>query len=99
MRLFFSPCGTSLLTNQVSPELHKLVFEHANAQARVSGGEGGQILSDHLKKRREHLFKLSLQDVAILSADINGLYRLYAGNFAEDTYVLPWARKVPSKCG
>ncbi len=89
-RLILSPCGTSLLTNGVPEELRKLVFKHANAPKPVSGAEG-DLLTRHLEARRAEFPGLSPPEAARLSAEINGLYRLYAGHFAKgqkDTHLL-----------
>ncbi|OAG26706.1 hypothetical protein TH606_10880 [Thermodesulfatator autotrophicus] len=78
------------MTNRVSPEVRALVFKHANAPGPITGEEG-ETLTRHLEKRREEVLGLPPQGAALLSAEINGLYHLYAGDFAngkQDTHIL-----------
>ncbi len=90
MNLIFSPCGTSILTNQTEKELRQLISKYANASEPILGSEG-ELLDQHLKKRREQVLRLSPKEAARLSAEINGLFHIYQGDFSrgqKDIYIL-----------
>ncbi len=89
-RLILSPCGTSILTNNAPQDLRALVFKYANALKTVSGDEGQKLFS-HLENRRNEILALSPEDAAKFSAELNGIYHLYNGDFSsgtKDTHIL-----------
>ncbi|WP_456371415.1 putative CRISPR-associated protein [Thermodesulfatator atlanticus] len=102
-RLILSPCGTSLLTNNTSSEIRSLVFKYANLVSPVSGEEGKK-LSEHIKERKNYLLTSKPEEAAKLSAEINGIYRIYNENLAskhDDIHILlatdTWLGKETAK--
>ncbi len=90
MRLVLSPCGTSLLTNQTNQEVRTLIFKHAN-EVKPPPQDEGELLVQHLKERRQQILRLSPKEVARLSAELNGLFHIYQGDFSrgqKDTHLL-----------
>jgi len=82
LKLIFSPCGTSILTNQTSNEIRKLVFKHAN-KVKPPEGEEGEKLKKHLEERKKELISLDPLKAGKLSAEINGIVHLYKGKLFE----------------
>ena len=89
-KVILSPCGTSILTNKVDDNLRPLIFKYANTPDEISGSEG-EALKKHIKERREYLLQLSPMEASKISAEINGIYRIYQKNIAlgsEDIHIL-----------
>lgn len=91
-RLIISTCGTSLLTNNVGPDLRNLLTDFANrSKAEDVPAEPRQRIQQHLEARRaEFARETALQRLADLSAELNGIIRFYGGNpsVARDQHVL-----------
>ena len=90
--LIVSTCGTSLLTNNVAPDLRNLLTDFAN-QSRAEGVpvEPRQRIQQHLDRRREEFAReTDLKRLMELSAELNGIVRFYEGNpgVARDQHVL-----------
>lgn len=79
MRIFISPCGTSLLTNGVSADLRSRLFATANNQAADLSPEDKTLLDDHLAERRQWLLAEETDFGAVKrrSAELNGLLTYY----------------------
>ena len=89
-KLILSPCGTSILTNKVDNKLRPLIFKHANTPEPISGPEG-EFLKKRLKERRELLLQLSPEEASEISAEINGIFRIYQGKISsgsKDIHIL-----------
>lgn len=89
-RLILSPCGTSLLTNKAEEEIRRLTVGFANAIEPVEGEEG-EKLKKHIVERSDLLDSLPSSKAAKFSAEINGLFHLYGGDFSnasKDAHIL-----------
>lgn len=90
--LIVSTCGTSLLTNNVGPDLRNLLTDFANhPRAEDVPLEQRQRIQQHLDARREEFTReTDLQRLMDLSAELNGVIRFYGGNpgVARDQHVL-----------
>ena len=72
--VFISPCGTSLLTNNVDNNIRQLLFKTANCQENELTLEDKIVISQHLQQRREMVLSLTnFQEVKKLSAELNGI--------------------------
>ncbi|KRH95848.1 hypothetical protein [Cylindrospermopsis sp. CR12] len=78
-RLFvFSPCGTSLLTNQAAQEERGLVSKHANAKhIEEIPSEDSLKLRSLAKRVEEKLASADLELAGKMSAELNGIIKLY----------------------
>lgn len=90
--LIVSTCGTSLLTNNASAELRKLLTDFANyPKAENLPAESRQCIQDHLDRRNtEFAQEADLRRLADLSAELNGVIRFYDGHLgrSRDQHVL-----------
>ncbi|QNP29105.1 putative CRISPR-associated protein [Cylindrospermopsis curvispora] len=87
----FSPCGTSLLTNQAAQEERGLVSKHANAKHIEDIPLEDSLKLRSLAKRVEE--KLAFADLELagkMSAELNGIIKLYNGKLEKkaDTHYL-----------
>ena len=90
MKLILSPCGTSILTNLANPYERKLVFDYANATELLEG-EAKNILTGVVSRAEETLSKALPQEASKLSAEINGIFHIYDGDFSKgknDVHIL-----------
>jgi putative CRISPR-associated protein (TIGR02619 family) len=91
-RLIVSTCGTSLLTNNVDPDLRNLLTDFANqSKAEDVPAEQRQLIQQHLESRRlEFAQQTDLKRLTDLSAELNGVIRFYGGNpnLARDQHIL-----------
>lgn len=90
--LIVSTCGTSLLTNKVSGDLRNMLTNYANqSDAEDVPAEPRLHIQQHLDARRSELAReTDINRLMDLSAELNGLIRLYGGNpgAARDQHVL-----------
>lgn len=90
--LIVSTCGTSLLTNNVGPDLRTLLTDFANqSKPEDVPTEQRQRIQQHLEARRgEFARETDLKRLMDLSAELNGVIRFYGGNpgVARDQHVL-----------
>lgn len=90
--LIVSTCGTSLLTNNVAPDLRNLLTDFANqSRSEDVPTEQRQRIQQHLDARREEFKReTELKHLMDLSAELNGVIRFYGGNpgIARDQHVL-----------
>ncbi|WP_435182705.1 putative CRISPR-associated protein [Cylindrospermopsis raciborskii G7] len=91
-RLFvFSPCGTSLLTNQADQEERALVTKYANTKhIEEIPPEDSLKLQSLAKKVEEKLASADLELAGKMSAELNGIIKLYNGKLEkkEDIHYL-----------
>lgn len=91
-RLFvFSPCGTSLLTNQAAQEERGLVSKYANAKyIQDIPPEDSLTLRSLAKRVEEKLASADLELASKMSAELNGIIKLYNGKLEKkaDTHFL-----------
>jgi len=83
-RLFvLSPTGTSLLTNQAIADDRKLVGKYANTktleQITEANAQEAQQLQALVERARERLMQADLTLAARMSAELNGIIKLYQG--------------------
>ena len=73
-----SPCGTSLLSNQVTSQERNLVFKHANAKNKEEiPREELAVLEDLIERRSAELKTANYQEAARMSAELNSILALY----------------------
>jgi putative CRISPR-associated protein (TIGR02619 family) len=74
-KVFVSPCGTSLLTNQIDNDLRKTLLSTANFKEDELTPEQHSAIAPHIQKRRETVLspETSLEDLKKMSAELNGL--------------------------
>jgi len=76
-----SPCGISLLTNQVhdDPELRQVIFRYANSktQASISNQEVQDRLEQFIDTISARIGQADCQEAAKMSAEINGITKIY----------------------
>jgi CRISPR/Cas system-associated protein Csm6 len=76
--VFISPCGTSLLTNNVEANVRNLLFKTANYQENELTPEDKAVIAQHLQQRRELVLRLTdFQEIKKLSAELNGILTYY----------------------
>jgi len=76
----FSPCGTSLLTNGATNEQRSLINRYANAQqANTLPPDDLQQLQNRITQVRDNLLAADLDTSAKMSAELNTIIKLYAG--------------------
>ncbi|PSB58760.1 putative CRISPR-associated protein [Chamaesiphon polymorphus] len=81
-----SPCGTSLLTNQVSDIERKLVSKYANAkQKQEIPTEDLQQLEDLIVRVAERVKSADFQLATRMSAELNAIIKLYNGQIARNS--------------
>lgn len=80
MRLVLSPCGTSVPTTSVEPEVRCLLLKHANTvrpdqlpDARLA------VIKRHITARGQQVQDAGLEEAQRLSAELNGLLRICGG--------------------
>lgn len=81
-KIFISPCGTSLLTNNTDKDLRDFLFANANkTEAELTTDERGRI-DNHIEERRNQLINESpdLATAQQLSAELNGIITYYEEN-------------------
>lgn len=80
--VFVSPCGTSLLTNNVPSELRQLLLKTANLQEHELTSDQKEQIAQHIQKRRETLLdpSLNLEAIRKMSAELNGIITYHNGN-------------------
>jgi putative CRISPR-associated protein (TIGR02619 family) len=91
-----SPCGTSLLTNQIDDSLRKLINRNSNLkEAEISSEDKAQI-DRHYQQRSQELNEEDIEGAKKLSAELNGILTYSKGQIstsdhyyliATDTYV------------
>ena len=90
--LIVSTCGTSLLTNGVNPDLRNILTEFANyPKVEDVPPEQRQHIQQHIDTRRDEFAQeTDLQRLMDLSAELNGVIRLYGGkpSTVRDQHVL-----------
>lgn len=86
-RCILSTCGTSLLTNGTDADLRGLIIRHANiAQPDILEPDIRQRLITHCHQRREQILATQdLSELQRLSAELNGIIRLYQAGFEQST--------------
>lgn len=79
-----SPCGTSLLTNQVSSELRTLLLETANQQKADLTPDQQEKIAEHIQQRRNTLLdsSLHLETIQKMSAELNGIITYHNGDLS-----------------
>jgi len=86
-----SPCGTSLLTNESAPDERKLVNKYANVRnfSDIPETEAESIyeLEERVRSKLKHA---DIEMSAKMSAELNGIMKLYGGvfNARKDHHVL-----------
>ncbi|MFP4254766.1 MAG: hypothetical protein ACLFRN_09885 [Halothece sp.] len=84
-KVFVSPCGTSLLTNQISSELRSVLLKTANLKEEELTPEQHSAISEHIQQRKETLLNpnLSLEEIKRMSAELNGIITYHEGEFPD----------------
>lgn len=85
-KYILSPCGTSLLTNQVKDnEERKLVFNYANEKSKDNIPHNDK---DKLEKLIQSISTMidnaDYQQAAKMSAELNGIIKIYGGSIPEN---------------
>ncbi len=76
-----SPCGTSILTNQVSVELRKILNKYSNYRKEEEIPEEDLcLITEHITKRKQEILNADIQQATILSAELNGIIKYYDGS-------------------
>lgn len=76
--VFVSPCGTSLLTNNIDANLRNLLFKTANyPESKLSKEEHEQIKAHIIQRSKMVLELTDLEAVKKLSAELNGILTYY----------------------
>ena len=80
-RFILSPCGTSLLTNQVDKSEKKLVFKYANEKCKKDiPAQDRARLEALMTKAQTALLQVSNYEMAArMSAELNGIIQVYGG--------------------
>ena len=69
-KVFVSPCGTSLLTNQVDDTLRRLLMKTANEKETDLNKEEKDKILQHIQERKHKILNLSnLSEVKKISAE------------------------------
>lgn len=77
-KVFISPCGTSLLTNQVDNSLRQLLMKTANYKETDLTQEDKEQITQHIQQRKQEILDSSdLNQVKKLSAELNGILSYY----------------------
>ena len=80
-RFVLSPCGTSLLTNQAGREYKDIVSKNANKKGKDEVPENDRRkLEELISKVAESLRIASLEEAAAMSAELNGITKIYQGD-------------------
>lgn len=97
-RLFLSPCGTSLLTNDrispISDDLKTVINQTANLSESELKSEEKKLLSQHIEEREKLLLseETDLNMIKRMSAELNTIITYYGGflpvNSADYHYLL-----------
>lgn len=93
-KVILSTCGTSLLTNNTDNDVRKLVTSYANVKTadEISDPAVKARLQQHIEERSRELGEMSdLAALQRLSAELNGIIRLYEGRMdghAGDHHIL-----------
>jgi putative CRISPR-associated protein (TIGR02619 family) len=78
-----SPCGTSLFTNQSSDVERKTIFDYANHKSSDGiPADGVELLKNLRTRRSASLKQAAIDQAARLSAELNGIIRLYEGDLS-----------------
>ncbi len=79
--LMISTCGTSILTNQTSDDLRKLLNQYSNVKEPTECPENHrQMIKYHLTQRLTDILESSEHDLAKFSAEMNALLKFYGDN-------------------
>ena len=86
-KVFVFPCGTSLLTNQISSELRSLLLKTANLQESELTSEQHSAIAQHIQQRKETLLNptTTLEEVKRMSAELNGIITYHCREFPDST--------------
>jgi putative CRISPR-associated protein (TIGR02619 family) len=86
-KVFVSPCGTSLLTNQISSELRSLLLKTANLKEHELTPEQHNTITQHIQQRKETLLNssITLEEIKRMSAELNGIITYHGRNFPDST--------------
>lgn len=86
MKLIISTCGTSILTNNTTQEIRNLLNKYTNStnSSEVANNDLN-IINQHIQDRKAHIINnQNLQEIAKLSAELNGILRIYNFNIREE---------------
>ena len=76
--LFLSPCGTSILTNNIDSELRGLLFKTANHQENDLTPDEKSKIAQHIEARKQMILDFqSLAEIKKISAELNGILSYY----------------------
>ena len=80
-----SPCGTSLLTNHAkNMDERKLIGKHANTKEFDQMPQAdGKVLMNIVRRAKEGLDQANIDNVVLLSAELNGIVNLYNGQMGK----------------
>ncbi|QTA80245.1 CRISPR-associated protein domain-containing protein [Desulfonema limicola] len=80
-KFILSPCGTSILTNQASPQEKKLVFKYANEKKKddITQEEDRDKLELLIKRSQSSIATADHKKASELSAELNGIIKIYGG--------------------
>lgn len=77
-QFILSPCGTNVLSNDISPELRSLIFQYANATSPEAVPKDDRAcITEHIAARRGALLAADIPTTAKLSAELNALTKCY----------------------
>jgi putative CRISPR-associated protein (TIGR02619 family) len=86
LRVFVSPCGTSLLTNQVDSQLRQKLATTANYKETDFTKEEKEEIWQHIQQRKQKILDLSdLSKVKEISAELNGILTYYQDKIPKRT--------------
>jgi len=86
-KVFVSPCGTSILTNQISSDLRSVLLKTANLKEEELTPEQHSAISQHIQQRKETLLNssISLEEIKKMSAELNGIITYHDGEFPDSS--------------
>lgn len=81
-RLIVTTCGTSLLTNTADGALRRCITDYANARGPDEAGAHAEAIVAHIAHCQQRLETMnSIAEICKVSAELNGLIKLYGGQF------------------
>lgn len=79
MRVVVSTCGTSVLTNETTPDLRSVLTRVANCRERDELGADLARVEAHIAQRREKMNMGDIETARKLSAELAGILGIYGG--------------------
>jgi len=78
MKLIVSTCGTSIFTNNSSPEIREILNKYTNYSYDEIPQNDREIIDEHISRRAQEIDQANdLQKISRMSAELNGIIRIY----------------------